>query len=66
MMLNIHHIRARQVVDMASAISAAMNPDGIPADILNRAAESKADSLRMQAAAWKQAGRDSLKSQFGG
>lgn len=66
LMLNIQHIRARQIVDTATAISAGMNPDGIPADILNRAAETKADSLRMQAQAWKQAGRNSLKGQFGG
>ena len=65
LMANIPHIRARHIIEMAAAFNAAQSPDGIPADLLRIAAESKEESLSTQTAAWRRSGMEKIASQFG-
>ena len=66
MLVNIPHIRARNIMDMAAAFNAAQSPDGIPPNILQLAAESEEEAFSSQTAAWRQSGMNRAAGQHGG
>lgn len=65
LMINIPHIRAREIVGIAIAAGAG-SAAGLPGEILDIAAESKAERFKMRADQWRASGMDRLQGLSGG